>query len=162
MRVHVTIAVVADAPVKVQCLSCKKPHIFRAAPPGTKSASSTTGARRSKTAKPSGPVTSSSASGVPGDFAVRVAEGHATARAYAPVHSFALGEVLRHPTLGLGLVVSLPAPQKMEVAFEGGVKLLMHGRGGANVNEMPAPQRPRFDEDAPRLAGTSDAPLRRV
>lgn len=113
VRWHVVVALVGDRPVKVECQSCHKQHGYRssAATPSTRSP-------RSAANKPATPV-----------FDVSALQSRAhEARAYAPAQTFKVGDVLRHPTFGLGLVQATPAPQKIDVRFASGAKLLVHAR----------------------------------
>ena len=48
---------------------------------------------------------------------------------YRPALRYEVGDMVSHPTFGLGPVTKLLADQKIEVTFESGVKVLVHGRG---------------------------------
>jgi hypothetical protein len=78
-------------------------------------------------------------------------------RAYDPSSRFEVGEVLRHPSFGKGLVTQILAPQKMEAVFPGGPKLLMHDRAAASAPTLVRPARRDDDEKTP----PTDAPPRR-
>ena len=91
------------------------------------------------------------------DLDARLAGGERDAIQYSPRDTYAIDQFVRHPTFGVGLVVALPAAQKVEVAFHAGRKLLVHQRGDAPA--APTLQRPqRRDDDEPR--GVTDAPDR--
>ena len=136
---HIIIAMVDAKPAKVECLSCHKQHTLRTARPRAR------GAVRSAAALPA-------AATVDIDEKLRGREG--AAKGYDPERACALDEVIRHPSFGLGVVVALPAPQRMEVAFRGGRKLLLHDRANGGTH-LKRPD-PRAQEAAPR--GAADAP----
>ena len=145
MKDHIVVAIADGKPAKTECMGCHKQHVYRAHPPGTKVA------KPKVKAKPgSGPRKPSAAAMLP----LPSLEGR-VAKTYSPSERFGAGEVVRHPTFGLGLVTSLPAAQKMEVHFEAGVRVLVHDRAqpGATLT------RPLGTGETV-LRGTSDAPLR--
>jgi hypothetical protein len=148
MKWHVVVAVVDDKPAKVECNGCHKQHQFRAQAPGQAPPRPPSSRAKAPAAPPPAEV--------PSDLEERLRAGEATARAYAVRERFAEGDLVRHPQFGVGLVIALPALQKMEVAFKDGRKLLVHDRGQAAA--PPGLTRPaRVDDDAaPRYA--SDAP----
>lgn len=148
MREHVIVAMVDKKPAKVECTECHKQHLFRAGPPGAAKAAGGTTARavkkkRAEPARPAAPTV---------DLAALVAGR--TVRAYDPKTGFAIGDVVRHPSFGVGLVTQLAGPQKMEITFEVGAKVLAHDRGAATGPTLTRPV--RRDDDERRLP--SDAP----
>jgi hypothetical protein len=145
MKDHVVVAVVETVPAKVECLGCGKQHQYRPRPPG---AAKPRGERAAKAATPVPPPID--------DLEAKLAAGASTARIYAPRDTYAVGDFVKHPTFGVGLVIAVPGAQKAEVAFSGGRKLLVHGRAGEPpASSLPPRPAPR-DEDAPRIA--TDAP----
>jgi hypothetical protein len=50
------------------------------------------------------------------------------ARTYATSDRFAVGDLVKHATFGLGLVTLLKDVNKIEVVFEDGPKVLLHRR----------------------------------
>jgi hypothetical protein len=139
IRWHIIIAMVDAKPAKVECLSCHKQHTLRTA------RSRSRGAAARPAARPATVV-------VDIEGMLRGREGSATG--YDPERACALDEVIRHPSFGLGVVVGLPAPQRMEVAFRDGRKFLVHDRAGGGPR-LKRPD-PRAADKAPR--GASDAP----
>jgi hypothetical protein len=139
---HVIVALVGGKPAKVECLGCHKQHLYRAARADqpTGAGRSTGGSRRA--AAPPAPAPSSA------ELDEELRAGAASARPYGVRERFAVGDFVRHPSFGVGKVTALPAPQKMEVAFSDGRKLLMHDRSeGAAAPQLQRPA-PR-DEQAP-------------
>lgn len=123
MRWHVVVAMVESRPVKVECLSCHKQHAYRAHEPGAAKpkSGSAPASTRVRAPKVLSEVT---------DLEIRLRGGERDARAYSPKDRYAVDEIVRHPQFGCGLVVALPALQRMEVAFLAGRKLLVHDRTG--------------------------------
>jgi hypothetical protein len=147
MQEHVVVAMVGSRPAKVECGHCHKQHLFRAGPPGPAKVKvgSPVGPRRTR-----GPAAPSQPPVAPVDL--RALTAGRESRLYSPATTFAVGDVVRHLTFGVGLVVVLPGPQKMEVAFPDGQKLLAHGR----TVEAPALSHPPPRDDSDRRP--SDAP----
>jgi len=146
---HVVVAMVGQKPAKVECIGCHKQHAFRAAP-GTKP-------ERAPRARASSASTVAAAPPLE-DVTAELKAGAATAKPFSVRERYAVGEFVRHPSFGVGKVTALPAPQKMEVAFLDGRKLLMHDRGdGAAKEQLQKPPRrddePGYVTDAPPRKG---------
>ena len=50
------------------------------------------------------------------------------AKRYSPQATFAQGDIMDHPNFGVGVTTAVKDATKIEVTFEGGVKVLVHGR----------------------------------
>jgi hypothetical protein len=149
MKWHTIVALVAGKPAKVECQGCGKQHQFRAQPPGSSTATGEGGVKRARAAKAAAPAAPAV------DFDTLLGGRAGGARVYSPNERYAVEDVVRHPTFDVGVVIATPAPQKIEVAFRDGKKILLHDRGGAVPSKLgPAPRR---DEAAP-TTGTSDSP----
>ena len=149
MKWHTIVALVDGKPAKVECQGCGKQHQYRAQPPGAVGDKGPRAprARAAKGAPPPAP---------PVDFETLVAGRAGEARAYSPNDTYALNDVVRHPTFDLGVVTATPAPQKIELTFrDGSKKILLHDRGAAQPSKLAPP--PRRDEAA-APSGTSDSP----
>lgn len=157
MRHHVIVAMVGKDPAKVECLSCHKQHNYKAGPPGSGARSKKTptdaAARRGR-AKAEAPVP---AGQHPLDALLQV-RAVSEARAYRPEERYAVGDLLSHPSFGLGAVAATPAPGKIEVIFREFSKLLMHERPPAGTATPPRLQPPPRRETEKFAAGASDAP----
>ena len=152
MKWHTIVAIVAGKPAKVECQGCKKQHQYRAQPPAsaTEKGDKPPRAPRVRAAKTATPAVAAV------DFETLLGGRTADARVYSPSETFALNEVVRHPSFDLGVVTAMPAPQKLEITFRDGTKkILLHDRGATLAARLgPAPRR---DDAAPRV-GTSDSP----
>jgi len=147
-------------PAKVECLSCHKQHRYKGYAPGEKPASKPsakkaaggpTTPRRTKSAgESSGPTVN------PLD-ALLASRAGAPTRSYSPAERYAVGELLTHPSFGVGAVTSTPSPGKMAVLFRDSTRLLLHERQVAGTAGAPKLQPPPRREDGPR-GGVSDAP----
>jgi hypothetical protein len=155
MKYHVVVAVVDGRPAKVECAGCHKQHQFRAAPPGTAAPRPAGGGRPSAAARSRvGDKPAAAPAPAGDDLEARLAAREP--RTYAPRERYQIDDVVTHPSFGAGVVIALPAAQKMEVAFRGGGrKLLVHDRGAAVA---PALERPQRSEDAPSTIAFTDAP----
>ncbi len=150
-REHIVVAMVDGRPARVECDICHRQHNFRAAPSAktARAAASSTGSRSRKAAAEPAPTPVV-------DLAVLTAGR--PSRLYDPKSRFAVGEVVQHPSFGVGLVTLLPGPQKVEIAFQTGARLLTHDRATAPSGGLERPA-PRDETDGPRV---SDAPPSRA
>jgi hypothetical protein len=151
MKWHVIVAVVGGKPAKVECNGCHKQHGYRPHLPGEakpKVASTKTKAVRTRSAKGSGPPPIQ-------DLEEKLRVRASEARSYSPKDTFAVNDIVRHPQFGAGLVVGLPAAQRMEVAFPDGRKVLVHQRGEGGAPALTLARPARRDDD---LKWVSDAP----
>jgi hypothetical protein len=146
---HIVVAMEGGKPAKVECESCHRQHLFRAGAPGTK-APKAAGGRARKAAADAAPP--------PPEIDLVALTAGRPSRGYDPKTRFAVGEVVTHPSFGIGLVTQLPGPQKVEIAFQVGAKLLAHDRGVAVAAGLARPA-PRNDAAGPRV---SDAPPSRA
>ena len=149
MKWHVIVALVAGRPAKVECHGCHKQHQYRATPPGTPAE----GSARSPRARASRPA---AAAAPTDDLDAMIAGRGGEARAYSPNERFEVNDVVRHPSFDVGVVTATPAPQKVEIAFRDGRKILLHDRGAAVPSKLAPP--PRRDEEGKPFSGTSDSP----
>ena len=111
MLAHTIEALVGTKPVRVHCNTCGSQHSYKASEPvtkGTRAPSSKPRARRYE-----GLLKESST---------------AAPKNYSPKEKYQSGDVLKHPTFGVGVTTAVKDESKIEVLFEGGSKLLVHGR----------------------------------
>jgi hypothetical protein len=147
MKDHVIVAMVGGKPAKVECAGCHKQHVYRAGPPGApKPKAASTSRRVAAVAVPKGPSSD--------ELEAQLAGRAADAQPYSPAARYSVGDAIKHPTFGVGVVTALPAAQKADVAFRGGSKLLIHDRGSIQASTL---ERPRPREDDGRTPVT-DAP----
>jgi hypothetical protein len=140
MKDHVIVAMVGDKPAKVECAGCHKQHVYRAGPPGTKP-ERVPRTRTSRASEPEAPPQATLS-----EIAAKLVGREGEAKPYSPMTRFALDEVVKHPSFGVGLVTALPAAQKVEIAFPSGRKLLLHDRGAAQPSTLQRPK-PREEDD---------------
>jgi hypothetical protein len=116
---HTVHAVMAGRPVKVECNTCHGVHRYRgaagAAPPRASSARKEARPARERAA-------------VVG-FDELLAARKGEAQPYSAKRSYAVDDVVDHPTFGRGFVSAVRDGGKIEVTFRSEVKLLVHGRG---------------------------------
>lgn len=120
---HTIIAMVGPKVVKVKCNTCGGEHTYRGVQPLVKLQSFAAPKR----------VTSSSASPRKAPAVVVSWDEQfkgkdlSKAKKYSPRETFAVDDVVDHPTFGLGLVRAV-RDGKVEVAFKQEDKLLVHGK----------------------------------
>ncbi len=115
---HTVLAVVGSSIARVRCNTCGSDHAFRRTP---------------GTAAP-GRTTSRPARVVLGFEAQIQARGVETARAYSPLSTFQVDELISHPSFGLGIVRAV-RQDKVDVAFKAAERTLIHGRAPATATE---------------------------
>ncbi|HZX41958.1 MAG TPA: hypothetical protein VFE93_08985 [Myxococcaceae bacterium] len=130
---HTILAMVGAKVARVRCNTCGSDHVYR----GTQTASRAAAAR---------PRASTGEKTVVGWDAQLAALDVSSARDYRPDQTFAIDQVVRHPTFGLGIVRAV-RQEKMDVAFKTAVRTLVQGRGAGTARPSFAP--PHRPEDAP-------------
>ena len=112
MLAHTIEAMVGEKPARVHCNTCNAQHTYKASKPG-ESTRKSTGTRKPRASQ----------------YEQQMAgKNVAQAKPYSPKDTYVAGDVLQHPTFGIGVASVVKDPTKVEVIFEGGVKLLAQGR----------------------------------
>ena len=114
---HVVVAMVGDQVAKVVCKQCGGQHRYR--PPGGK-ARSVSRTRRKAASKPKGKSTAA-------EPLIKV-DLTKPIRPYRIKESFAVGDRISHSKFGEGVVEQIVGPQKIQVFFSGGRRVLAHER----------------------------------
>ena len=121
---HIIVAMVGEKVAKVQCNVCGGRHNYRPAEPaGTACVPKT--AKKGK-GQATGGRSARQTKAAADHFAEMVAgRDPALAKAYAVTATFKQGDLLDHAFFGLGLVVATTQPNKIEVIFREGGKILI-------------------------------------
>jgi len=114
-RTHIVTAMDGDVVRRVTCSTCGSTHNHKQAP-----------AKRPARASTGRPRSEASAHRQP--FRI---DPHRPVRNYDMHASFSEGEVISHPKFGLGEVQTSLAPNKIEVRFTEGTRLLLHNMKAA-------------------------------
>jgi|SRR5579883_1462456 len=110
MLAHTIEALVGNKPARVHCNTCQSQHAYKASEPGkTAPRAKGTGSR-------------------PGRYKTLLSENTSVPKTYSPKSTYAPGDVLQHPMFGVGVTTAVKDMTKIEVLFEAGTKLLVHGR----------------------------------
>jgi hypothetical protein len=117
---HTVHAVVGGKPVKVECNTCHAVHRYRGS-------AGSGAAPRSAAAKAERPERTRTE--VVAFDALLAGKRVAEARPYSPKRTYAVDDVVDHPTFGRGFVSAVRDGGKIEVTFRSDVKLLVHARG---------------------------------
>ncbi|HVP60037.1 MAG TPA: hypothetical protein VMT11_05740 [Myxococcaceae bacterium] len=126
---HTILAMVGPKVARVRCNTCGSDHVYR----GTQTAS------RSAAARPRAAASEKTVVGWDAQLAALDVSG---AQDYRPDQSYAVDQVVRHPTFGLGIVRAL-RQDKMDVAFKTAVRTLVQGRGAGTARpSFVPPHRP--------------------
>jgi hypothetical protein len=129
---HTIIAMVGPKVVKVKCNTCGSDHQYRGQQPLVK----TTSFAAPK--KPAGAGSKPRAAAVTVSWDDQFKGKDLTkAKKYSPRETFAVDEVVDHPTFGLGLVRAVRG-DKIEVGFKQEDKVLVHGKAPPPAPAAPA------------------------
>lgn len=119
---HVVVAMQGDRLARVQCRTCKKEHAFKA-PKGA-----TTPGAKPKRASKKKDTAADLVHSIEAEWEkLMAAHREAPIKSYSMKSKFMLGDKLRHPNFGEGIVGKLIYPNKLEVVFRTDVKILIHG-----------------------------------
>lgn len=137
---HTIIAMVGPKVVKVKCNTCGSDHQYRGEQPLVK-AQSFSAPKKSST--PRAPRASTTVVSREDRFK---GKDLSRAKKYSPKETFAVDDVVDHPTFGLGLVTAVRG-DKIDVGFKQEDKTLVHGKGApaapAEAPAKPAPGEPQ-------------------
>jgi hypothetical protein len=139
---HTILAMVGQKIVRVRCNTCQGEHVFRGTQPG---------AAAKKPRAPRAPKEGAAPKVVMGFEEQLAGKNVDAARTYSPKDSFAVDEVLRHPTFGLGIVTGVRS-DKIDVNFKMAQKTLVHGKGGGSA------EKPHFAPPKGHHSGPADKP----
>jgi hypothetical protein len=113
---HTIEAMIGDKPARVHCNTCQSQHSYKPNAPGA-------AAREPrKRAAGSGPVRASRYQSLLKN------KSTAGAKTYSSKDRYEAGDVLEHPAFGFGVATAVKDGNKIEVLFESGSKVLIHGR----------------------------------
>ena len=115
---HTIVALVNGVPERVECNTCKGTHKFRK--PTIKKSPSDPKVPRKKTTRKIDPDLATWA-----ELSLDRSKGKAVT--YSLQGVFKQDQIVNHPTFGLGIVAQLIPPNKVEIIFEDGRKLLRCG-----------------------------------
>ncbi|MEW6431042.1 MAG: hypothetical protein AB1730_05995 [Myxococcota bacterium] len=154
---HTIIAMVGPKVVKVKCNTCGNDHQYRGEQPLLKAQSFANPKKRATSS--AAPRATKAAVAWEDQFK---GKDLSRARKYSIRDTYAVDDVIDHPTFGLGLVVAV-RQDKVDVSFKQEEKVLVHGKGGppAQASAPPAPPAPsaKAPEAAPsEPPPTSDTP----
>lgn len=152
---HTILAMVGTKIARVRCNTCGGDHAYRAEP-GARSSSprAASTASRARSTESAPKVTVSFQDQLAG-------RDLSAAPMYSPKLTFTMDQVVNHPTFGYGIVTAVRG-DKVDIAFKGQQKTLIHGRGDAAPGAKPAFQPPSgrssLPADKPAPVEGSDAP----
>ncbi len=118
---NVIVALKGDRIAKVQCLTCKKEHVYKA-PKGQTSPAKTKKKKKAEADAEAG------AHSIEAEWEkLMAAHRELPLKQYGMKEHFLLGDKINHPTFGEGIVGKLIYPNKLEVIFRTDVKVLIYG-----------------------------------
>jgi len=119
---HLIVSMKGDKIAKVECKTCKKTHAYKE-PKGI-----TEVAPKKKRASKKSEDGSPSATTIEAEWEkLMTSHKDAPFKNYAMKGKFILGDKIKHPTFGEGIVGKLIYPNKLEVIFRTDIKVLIHG-----------------------------------
>ena len=119
---HTIEAMVGDKPARVHCNTCNAQHNYKPNKPGG-------AAKKARLRDPAVPREPRVAKARPSHYQKLLnSKDMSLAKRYSTKDSYAPGDVLQHPNFGVGVTTAIKDGTKIEVLFEGGMKMLVHGR----------------------------------
>lgn len=125
---HTVVAMKGDKIAKVQCRTCKKEHSYKA-PKGVSEPET----EAKKHARAEAAATRKAERNAAGGSSVEVewrklmtAHQATPFKTYSAKTAFAIGDKIKHPTFGEGMITKLIHPNKIEVIFMRDIKILIH------------------------------------
>ena len=125
MLTHTVETLEAGEPGRVHCNTCKSQHAFKPYRPGE----SPRQVKERVRDEDRGPRAPQPGKARASDYD-NLMKGRDTsnARKYSPKEKYAPGELISHPTFGIGIATALKDQTKVECVFPEGPKVLVHGR----------------------------------
>ena len=142
---HTVLAVWAGQIKKCQCNTCGGQHAYRRAEPGAPSSSSSAPVKASRPRSAAADKPKAVAAPEVSSYDELMAgKDRASARPFNLKQKFAVGDLVSHPTFGMGVVAAARGLDKIDVAFPGTIKTLQHnkGAGPATFAKPPPPRTP--------------------
>lgn len=118
---HTIEAMVGDKPARVHCNTCKAQHSYKPYKPGEAPRPVRQREVSGSRPQPGKPRASHYQKLLNG-------KDVALAKRYSSKDNYVAGDVVDHPSFGVGIATTIKDGAKIEVLFEDGVKLLVHGR----------------------------------
>jgi hypothetical protein len=144
---HTILAMVGPKIARVRCNTCGSDHSYRTEAGSTRGSATTTSRARAPSA-----AAKEKAHKLVISFDEELAtKDLSRAKEYSTRTAFETGDVMSHPTFGMGIVAAVRG-DKVDVNFKMTQKTLMHARG-----EAPA-ARPAFAAALPQSSGPADKP----
>jgi hypothetical protein len=119
---HTIEAIVSGEPARVQCNTCHSQHNWKPYKPGEAPRQVREREERGPRAPQPGQARASHYS------ELMKGKNLALAKRYSPKDKYAPGDLVEHPSFGLGVATALKDGTKIEVLFQEGAKVLVHGR----------------------------------
>ena len=118
---HTIEAMVGEKPARVQCNTCKAQHTYKPYQPGESSRQTRPRAVGAAVGSQARPRSSRYQTLLKG-------KDLAAAKSYSSKDKYSTGDVMEHPSFGFGVTTNVKDGTKIEVLFEVGLKVLIHGR----------------------------------
>lgn len=119
---HTIEAMVGGEPARVHCNTCRSQHNYKPFPPGEAPRQ----VREREERGPSGPRAGNARASHYHEL--MKGKNPALQKRYSPKDKFAPGDVVVHPTFGLGVATALKDTSKIEILFVDGARVLVHGK----------------------------------
>lgn len=114
---HVIVALADGAIAKVECKECGRSHRYRRVGGRPTAATQVVTRTRKAKAQRAGPLVEADPSRPP--------------RTYRSTDCYSIGDRIEHPRFGAGVVDRVAGPEKIQVFFPDGHRVLVHGRGNS-------------------------------
>lgn len=154
---HTIIAMVGDRIARVQCNTCRSQHAHKSAPAAASTAK-VPRATKSTTSRATAAANKAAAKAAMTFEQLLSSKDATKARRYTPKDTYAVDDVIDHPTFGYGVVTGVRV-DKLEVMFKTDTKTLVHGRGANAPAERPTFTYPKPSSQKPPRAEADEEGL---
>ncbi|MFY1829645.1 hypothetical protein ACN47A_27265 [Myxococcus fulvus] len=148
---HTILAMVGTKIARVRCNTCNGDHAYRGAPGTTDRPTSTSSSSTPRASRASSSGITKAEKIIISFEEQLAGKDVANAPRYSPKDTYAVDQVLQHPTFGVGFVTAVRG-DKFDITFRTDTKTLVHGRGGAPT------EKPAFSPPVRQATGPADKP----
>jgi hypothetical protein len=129
---HTIMSMVGGMPSRVMCRTCKSEHNYKPKKGVKEPGATATGSTRTAAPRVAREAKAEKTVPVELEWMKQLNASNRPMREYAANESFTLGDRIKHPTFGEGVVQKLVHPNKVEIIFRMDIKVLIHAGAPKN------------------------------
>jgi len=129
---HTIMSMIGGMPSRVICRTCKSEHNYKPKKGVKEPGATATGSTRTVVARAPREAKAEKVVPVELEWMKQLNSSSKPMREYAANESFGVGDRIKHPTFGEGVVQKLVHPNKVEIIFRMDIKTLIHAGAAKN------------------------------